>query len=857
MKIGVLLPVWKCKEKFAEGGSPEGNNTYHAFYNKKTLELKSDTAYHAQLKAAELFKAKKSYEVAVVLVAKGDEPVIHSTSEFEKGGFVKNPTNNDVIAKGEFVDSWASDIGGSNESQDIITEYQGKKYLTVCDWDGAPLYPNKKASLYEDEEFAKGGRVRIKEPDIQVGNRFGLPNGGVLEIKKRFVANKFNGDDVDVSDNEMFVVYTHSDEKDKDKEHESSRHSLILFLNNWKAELINKHNEETLGEKYWTKYADGGSTKTHQYKLGDKWRSDFDYRGMFKKALKADSSWDVEKLEKLSSSMRDVNYHDEARAIEFAIDEIKKGNKTYAQKKLDELHSLVKEAFDALYDEGIATIERDELNGKYKVFIDGSYYAEFDKPEDAIEYCEAGGFEIVKKYEKGGEVESSYTVEYYDRVGEHGEIGSFPVSFEIAMKEAVKLKNRLKKSNELGSETLYIGVQPVYGDGNKFGIVYLHPDYIKNRLSAQDFSDEKDYTAWMKVAEKVLKTGNSANGEYSKKYQRGGYVIGDYMRFSKIDYDVNIELKNLEVDVQIKKNDSVNQHALSDTGVKWNQEHWGYVIYPKTLSELLKVLRVLKVSFNEKRLENAFSGKQYAEGGDVEKYKGNLEFKKTLNNAKEKALREGYDVVLWEENDGSGFSFTREYTGMDKGIISGDIIVYLIPRNIGGIKTVEEHYKKYAEGGDVEKIKEATLSSIDKIDKVSTRMIARDAGLSEAQVESLVKDLEDSDKVEDFNEKIHILMMIKMGVLKEEFSQSFAKGGKIDWASLKAKAKGLGHTIVEKSSHAYEGSKKVVKKSLEKQEKKITLNFLGDFIKNLEKEHESKKNIDAVKATSKLVKKGV
>lgn len=56
-------------------------NTYHAFYKGKKLELQADTSYAAQLKAAELFKAKKSYDVTIVLVAKEDKPVIHSTSE--------------------------------------------------------------------------------------------------------------------------------------------------------------------------------------------------------------------------------------------------------------------------------------------------------------------------------------------------------------------------------------------------------------------------------------------------------------------------------------------------------------------------------------------------------------------------------------------------------------------------------------------------------------------------------------------------------------------------------------------------------------------------------------------------------
>lgn len=50
--------------------------TYIAYYNKKQIEVKAVSSYDAQLKAAKLFKAKKSYDVSVVLA-----DVIHSTTE--------------------------------------------------------------------------------------------------------------------------------------------------------------------------------------------------------------------------------------------------------------------------------------------------------------------------------------------------------------------------------------------------------------------------------------------------------------------------------------------------------------------------------------------------------------------------------------------------------------------------------------------------------------------------------------------------------------------------------------------------------------------------------------------------------
>ena len=51
--------------------------TYIAFYKGKQIEVKALRSYDAQEAAAKIFKARKSYEVTVVLAAKDDEPVIH------------------------------------------------------------------------------------------------------------------------------------------------------------------------------------------------------------------------------------------------------------------------------------------------------------------------------------------------------------------------------------------------------------------------------------------------------------------------------------------------------------------------------------------------------------------------------------------------------------------------------------------------------------------------------------------------------------------------------------------------------------------------------------------------------------
>ena len=57
-------------------------NLYMAFYKGRTpVEVCAETSYAAQLRAAELFRARKSYDVRVVLAAKDGEVVTHVAAD--------------------------------------------------------------------------------------------------------------------------------------------------------------------------------------------------------------------------------------------------------------------------------------------------------------------------------------------------------------------------------------------------------------------------------------------------------------------------------------------------------------------------------------------------------------------------------------------------------------------------------------------------------------------------------------------------------------------------------------------------------------------------------------------------------
>jgi hypothetical protein len=53
---------------------------YIAFYKGKRIEVRAATKYAAQLEAARILKAKKSYEVIVELAEVDGKPVVHVAS---------------------------------------------------------------------------------------------------------------------------------------------------------------------------------------------------------------------------------------------------------------------------------------------------------------------------------------------------------------------------------------------------------------------------------------------------------------------------------------------------------------------------------------------------------------------------------------------------------------------------------------------------------------------------------------------------------------------------------------------------------------------------------------------------------
>ena len=75
------------------------------------------------------------------------------------------------------------------------------------------------------------------------------------------------------------------------------------------------------------------------YKLGDKYKKDFDYCGMLKKGSKATIKIGISKLNKLYNSYEDVNYHSESESLYNAIVDLKRKQVPSAKIELEQFRA--------------------------------------------------------------------------------------------------------------------------------------------------------------------------------------------------------------------------------------------------------------------------------------------------------------------------------------------------------------------------------------------------------------------------------------------------------------------------------------------------------------------------------------
>jgi hypothetical protein len=168
--------------------------------------------------------------------------------------------------------------------------------------------------------------------------------------------------------------------------------------------------------------AKGGRVK--KYELGDMWSPNFNYNGMLKMGINARITWGLEKLQALSDSFEDVNYHTENIKLIEAIDLLKKGDEAKARQALGTFNlrcrtALARTDIDSMtltqmqHDE--AQLRREQgfaKGGKVELIFHGSSreipMGEFESSAAAKRYVEASDWQrpySIKKLSKRNKFE--------------------------------------------------------------------------------------------------------------------------------------------------------------------------------------------------------------------------------------------------------------------------------------------------------------------------------------------------------------------------------------------------------------------------------------------------------------------
>jgi len=183
-----------AKRYLADGGVVgDGKCTYKAFYKGKEIDVKADTQYAAQKTAATHFKAKKSYDVNVVIMHDGDKEVVHSTAGFKKGGKLKqgNPQGEHYSQQADkkkdakpvgwrFTEEFINSRAGKRlnlTSSSKPTEEQVDKYKDKACGDGRCVYQEARADHSDknakrhladggdiEHGYKKGGKIKQGSP---------------------------------------------------------------------------------------------------------------------------------------------------------------------------------------------------------------------------------------------------------------------------------------------------------------------------------------------------------------------------------------------------------------------------------------------------------------------------------------------------------------------------------------------------------------------------------------------------------------------------------------------------------------------------------------------------------------------
>lgn len=100
-------------------------------------------------------------------------------------------------------------------------------------------------------------------------------------------------------------------------------------------------NEDSIGQSFPI-----ANVKRIGYELGQGYSSDFDFEGLLRTALRANTSWGIEALKKLHYSFEDNNYHTLGRPLWEAVKSLQLGAEPSAKLHLHEFHEAVQQELE-------------------------------------------------------------------------------------------------------------------------------------------------------------------------------------------------------------------------------------------------------------------------------------------------------------------------------------------------------------------------------------------------------------------------------------------------------------------------------------------------------------------------------
>lgn len=295
----------------------------------KPLSLKDATDVHQQRSA----KSKK------VDLSKKAQTIL-KPGTYRANIYLKNPNRYDVAG----VDT----IPGSKVHEEMYVQVRKEPLYRK----GQKIYALK-SGLVEDDVFTivrvvKEISPRSKRPyyayvvKSKTGSEVKLPEGWFLDITQP----------VDIKKPGKHKMYKVTIDGDLDFYYQSKKEADI------EAKLFRERED--------VKKVVVSETYSRNYKLGDKYKEDFDYKGMLKAGMSANSYWSDEDLTKLHNSLESVNYHSMNRHLGAAL------SSKSEEARINNLRLFREECRQQFV--VIDDIEPDQIEGGYSEGITSEHY---------------------------------------------------------------------------------------------------------------------------------------------------------------------------------------------------------------------------------------------------------------------------------------------------------------------------------------------------------------------------------------------------------------------------------------------------------------------------------------------------